>query len=180
MTRGVPAGEAGGFVGYWDQLTPHEGVEPPADFSPLRHDIPPYPAQQIGFLEDAQVLDLGDRSLKVIRTYSHSPDGITLFSEKDGLFFGGDTFYGANFLVTDIGLLADDLRRIEHLPIQWHYASHGLQLITAMQQGRQLATVQRMINGEGEHGQTSFAGFDLPVQSLDGVTVSIAKEVLLY
>ncbi len=180
LTTGVPAGEAGGFVSYWDQLTPHQGVEPPSDFSPLEHGIPPYPEDQIGFLKEAQMLDLGDRTLQVIRTFSHSPDGIALFSKDAGLFFGGDTFYGSNFLVTDIGLLADDLRRIENLPIRWHYASHGAQLITAMQQGRQLAAVQRMISGEGEHGQTSFAGFDLPIQSLDGVSVTVAKELLLY
>ncbi len=180
LTKGVPAGEAGGFTGYWDQLTRHDGVSPPKDFSPLTHAIPPYPENQIAFLEDCQVVDLGDRTLRVIRTFSHSPDGIALFSPEGGLFFGGDTFYGADFLVTDIRLLTEDLRRIEHLPVAWHYASHGTQLITAMQQGQQLATVRRMIAGEGEHGHSSFAGFQMPMQSLDGVTVTIAKEILLY
>ena len=180
LTQGVPAGEAGGFTDYWDQLTTHDGVAPPADFSPLTHAIPPYPGNQIAFLEDGQVLDLGDRTLRVIRTFSHSPDGIALFSPEAGLFFGGDAFYGSDFLVTDIGLLAQDLKRIETLPVAWHYASHGSQLITAMQQGRQLAAVQRMIAGEGSQAHTSFAGFQMPMQTLDGVTVTIARDLLLY
>lgn len=77
-------------------------------------------------------------------------------------------------------LLAADLRRIESLPIRWHYSSHGTQLITAMQQGVQLAAVERMIGGEGVQEETSFAGIPLPRHSADGVTVTIAKEVLLY
>ena len=180
LTRGVPGGEAGGFVSYWSELTPHPGVEPPPAFSPETHGIAPYPKEQIRFLEDEQIIDLGDRRFTVIRTFSHSPDGITLYNEEAGLFFGGDTFYGPDFLVTDAALLADDLRRIEHLPIKWHYGSHGPQLITAMQQGRQLAAVERMLRGQGESGITKFAGFQFPQQSLDGVTITIAKELLLY
>lgn len=180
LTQGVPGGEAGGFVSYWSELTPHPGIEPPSDFSPQTHGIDPYPINQIRFLEDEHDIDLGDRRLTVIRTFSHSPDGIALFNDDAGLFFGGDTFYGPNYLVTDAALLAGDLRRIEHLPIKWHYASHGPQLIAAMQQGRHLAAVERMLGGEGEVDQTTFAGFELPQQSLDGVTVIVAKELLLY
>ncbi|MFK7914377.1 MAG: hypothetical protein AB8B93_10720, partial [Pseudomonadales bacterium] len=134
----------------------------------------------IRFLEEGQIIDLGNRRLKVMRMFSHSPDGLSLFSEAEGLFFGGDTFYGADFLVTDIRLLATDLERIQELDIRWHYSSHGPQLVTAMEQGVQLIAVKRMIAGEGKAGSTTFAGIELPVQALDGVTVIVAKELLLY
>lgn len=180
LELGVPAGEAGGFVAYWDQLRSHEGVSAPADFSPLTHEIPPYPRENIRFLGEGQIVDLGNRSLQVMRMFSHSPDGISLFNQAEGMFFGGDTFYGANFLVTDMRLLATDLERIENLSIKWHYSSHGPQLVTAMEQGQQLATVNRIIAGEGTATSTTFAGAELPVQALDGVTVTIAKGLLLY
>ncbi len=180
LTSGVPGGEEGGFVSYWNQLRDHDGVAPPSDFSPDTHAIPPYPEDQIRFLEDSEEIDLGDRRFAVIRTFSHSPDGIALYGAQEKLFFGGDTFYGPEYLITDINLLAADLKRIETLPIEWHYASHGAQLITAMQQGKHLAAVSRMINGEGETGSTTFAGFEIPMQQLDGVAVLVAPELLLY
>lgn len=184
LKSGVPAGEAGGFVGYWSELTPHDGVSPPASFTPETHAIQPYPLDQVRFLEDEQSINLGDRAFRVIRTYSHSPDGIALYSDNPqsgaAMFFGGDTFYGANYLITDLSLLASDLERILPLEVDWHYASHGAQLITAMQQGKHLAAVQRLLAGEGESSTTTFAGLTLPLQSVDGVSVTIAKELLLY
>lgn len=179
LATGVPAGDASGFVGYWAELTPHEGVTPPNDFAPETHAIQPYLAQ-INFLEDEQSIDLGDRSFTVIRTFSHSPDGIALYDAQQALFFGGDTFYGANYLVTDLALLASDLKRIVPLNIEWHYASHGLQLITAMQQGQHLAAVNRLLAGEGQSKTTTFAGVNLPLQEVDGVSVTIAEALLLY
>lgn len=179
LAKGVPAGAAGGFVTYWGELTPHEGVTAPADFSPETHAIQPYLAQ-VNFLEDEQVINLGNRSFTVIRTFSHSPDGIALYNNEEAMFFGGDAFYGANYLVTDLNLLASDLERINPLRIDWHYASHGSQLITAMQQGQHLAAVNRLIAGEGESKTTTFAGLTLPLQEVDGVTVTIAEALLLY
>ena len=180
LTEGVPAGPEGGFVGYWQQLVKYVGVTAPDDFAPEAHGIKPYPKNQIRFLEDEDVIDLGDRQLRVIRTFGHSPDGIALFDAHNGLFFGGDTFYGSDYLVSDVELLVKDLERIAPFNIQWHYASHGPQLTRAMQQGRHLAVIRRIIAGEGETQTTSFAGFDLPLQSLDGVTVTVAKDLLLY
>lgn len=179
LAKGVPAGEAGGFVTYWAELTPHEGVTAPTDFSPETHAIEPYLAQ-VNFLEDEQVIDLGNRRFTVIRTFSHSPDGIALYDKEEEMFFGGDAFYGSNYLITDLNLLAKDLERINPLQIQWHYASHGSQLITAMQQGQHLAAVNRLIAGEGQSKTTTFAGLTLPLQEVDGVTVTIATALLLY
>jgi glyoxylase-like metal-dependent hydrolase (beta-lactamase superfamily II) len=177
LEAGVPAGS---FTAYWDQLTAHPGVAPPSGFDPATHNIPPYPLGQVQYLVDNQGIDLGDRTLYVVRTFSHSPDGIALHDPVSGLFFGGDAFYGPQYLVTDMSFLAKDLERSRHLFVRWHYASHGAQLITAMQHTSHLAAVNRMIAGEGELTQTTMAGIDLPSRALDGVTVTVARELLLY
>jgi glyoxylase-like metal-dependent hydrolase (beta-lactamase superfamily II) len=149
LTGGVPAGEARGFVGYWDQLTPHPGVTLPAGFSVQSHGIPPYPLEQVRFLDDHERIDLGNRKFEVLRTYSHSPDGVALYDRANEVLFGGDAFYGPSYLVTDTTLLARDQATSQHLAVRWQYTSHGAQLIQAMQHGRHLVAVERIIAGEG-------------------------------
>ncbi len=177
LTLRVPAAD---FVAYWDQLTNHPGTKTPANFDPAKHVIPPYPLEQVRYLNEGDVVELGNRRFSVIRTYSHSPDGIALYDREAELFFGGDTFYGPDYLITDLSLLAKDLQRVAPLPVRWHYASHGLQLIAAMKHGEHLVAVERMLHGEGESESQVFAGVTLPVQRLDGVKVTVAPELLLY
>jgi glyoxylase-like metal-dependent hydrolase (beta-lactamase superfamily II) len=49
------------------------------------------PSRATGTLRDGDRIDLGDRSLTVIHAPGHSPDGICLFDEHDGLLFAGDS-----------------------------------------------------------------------------------------
>jgi glyoxylase-like metal-dependent hydrolase (beta-lactamase superfamily II) len=42
-------------------------------------------------LSDGDHIDLGDRSLTVVHAPGHSPDGICLLEERDGLLFAGDS-----------------------------------------------------------------------------------------
>jgi glyoxylase-like metal-dependent hydrolase (beta-lactamase superfamily II) len=180
LTLGVPGGAEAGFVPYWNQLTPHPGVQPPEDFDPETHAIAPYLRENIHFLADGDMVDLGNRQFRVLQMSSHSPDGLALYDAEHELFFGGDTFYGSDYLIVDLKLLATDLTRTEHLPITWHYASHGPQLIETMQHGKHLAVVRRMLADEGIRGTTQFAGLEMPMIELDGVRVTLAGEVLLY
>lgn len=130
--RKLTQGLAGGFAEYWADLTPHEGVEAPENFDPETFSIPPFPLQGIRYLADGDVVDLGDRQFQVIRTTSHSPDGLALYDATNKVFFGGDTFIVDMFLVRDLGSLEQDLARVSTLQIRWHYSSHGNQLIQAM------------------------------------------------
>ncbi|MEE2776135.1 MAG: MBL fold metallo-hydrolase [Acidobacteriota bacterium] len=180
LTGGLPAGGDGAFVPYWDQLTPHSGIKTPDDFDPQAFSIPPFPRENIRFLADGDIVDLGDRQFKVIHTTAHSPDGLALYDEKSKIFFGGDTFIGASFLIRDLELLASDLERASRLEIQYHYSSHGAQLIEVMMSGRHLAIVRRMIAGERTEGETVFAGATLPLFELDGVQVIEAGDFLTY
>jgi len=180
LTQGIPGGASGGFVEYWDQLTEHHGVHAPSNFDPLTQSIPPFPRENIRFLTDGDVVDLGDRKFQVMHMTSHSPDGLALYDKRNEILFGGDTFYGPDYLVIQLSLLADDLEKTRNLKVKWHYASHGPQLIETMQHGIHLSIVRRMLDGERAENTTNFAGFELPIYSLDGVSVTVAGQLLTY
>jgi glyoxylase-like metal-dependent hydrolase (beta-lactamase superfamily II) len=61
---------------------------PPA-FDPKTYSVEPSTATRL--LDDGDEIDLGGRVLRVLHTPGHSPDSISLFDERNGLLFGGDT-----------------------------------------------------------------------------------------
>ena len=178
LTEGI--GSAGDFVSYWDQLKDHPGVEAPAGFDPTTFRIPPFPLENIRFLADGDIVDLGNRRFRVVHTTSHSPDGLALYDEEHGILFGGDTFIGDEFLIRDLDLLEQDLLIAKDLEVEWHYCSHGPQLIEVMRSGYHLSIIRRMIKGEREEGETTFAGNVFPLYELGGVAVVLAPEFLIY
>ena len=66
------------------------------------------------------------------------------------------------------------------LEIDWHYVSHGAQLIQTMREGWRLSIVRRMLDGEREEGTLPFAGNEFPLYTLEGVQVAVAAEFLTY
>ncbi len=46
-----------------------------------------------GDLADGQVIEVGGTALRVLATPGHSPGGICLYSEADGVVFSGDTLF---------------------------------------------------------------------------------------
>lgn len=176
----LTGGLSEGFTEYWSELTPHEGIEIPENFDPQTFSIPPFPLERIRYLSDGDIVDLGNRQFRVIHSTSHSPDGLALHDETNQLFFGGDTFGGGFYLTRDISLLAQDLERISSLKVRWHYASHGSQLIEAMQEGQRLTIVRRILGGEREEGTLPFAGREFPIYTLDNVQVVLATDFLTY
>lgn len=176
LTNGVSEG----FAGYWSALRVHPGIVTPPEFDPQSFNIPPYPQENIRYLEDGDVIDLGNRALHVVHTTAHSPDGIALYDKDQQIFFGGDTFLGSSYLIRDLATLAQDLARVSSLPIRWHYSSHGPQLIEVMQEGQHLRIVRRMLDGEGNRSTTEFAGFEFPLLTLDNVAITLAGDFLTY
>jgi glyoxylase-like metal-dependent hydrolase (beta-lactamase superfamily II) len=180
LTSGLPAGS---WKDYWAELTPEGSgapIEPPDDFDPETFSIPPFPREGIRFLADGDVVDLGDRRFRVLHTVSHSPDGLALYDEENRIFFGGDTFIGDMFLIRDLALLAQDLERAAALDVEWHYGSHGPQLVEVNRSGHHLQIVRRMIKGEGERGETTFAGSEFPLYTLEDISVIHAGDFLTY
>jgi glyoxylase-like metal-dependent hydrolase (beta-lactamase superfamily II) len=178
LTEGIPSD--GRFVGYWDQLKDHAGVEAPASFDPTTFRIPPFARENIRFLADGDSVDLGNRRFRVIHTTSHSPDGLALYDEENHILFGGDTFIGDEFLIRDLDLLEQDLVIASDLDVEWHYCSHGPQLIEVMRSGYHLTIIRRMIDGERTESETTFVGDTFPIYELDGIAVILAPEFLTY
>jgi glyoxylase-like metal-dependent hydrolase (beta-lactamase superfamily II) len=120
---------------YFDLLTVETLPRPfPADFDPARWSIPP--ARATSALRDGDVLDLGGRSLTVLHTPGHSPDGIALLDERDGLLFAVDQFnigpVYAHFPDSDVAELARSVRTLADL-------GDAVRLIFAHHYGRVIA-----------------------------------------
>lgn len=69
----------------------------PDGFDPSGYRIVPSRADRL--LDEGDLLDLGDRSLRVLHTPGHSPGSICLLDEEEGLLFTGDTVYAGPLYV---------------------------------------------------------------------------------
>jgi glyoxylase-like metal-dependent hydrolase (beta-lactamase superfamily II) len=91
----------------------------PAGFEAAHWSIAPSRASTL--LEDGDVVDLGHRTLRVIHTPGHSPDGISLLDERSGLLFTGDAvqyrggYVGAHWEDSDPVRLASSVERLSAL-----------------------------------------------------------------
>ena len=72
---------------------PPPGIEPGAAWKIV---VPP-----TATLDDGDVLDLGDRQLRVLHTPGHAPDHICLLDERNGILFAHDQAYYGPHLVYD-------------------------------------------------------------------------------
>jgi glyoxylase-like metal-dependent hydrolase (beta-lactamase superfamily II) len=63
----------------------------PAGFDSATYRVRPW--HVTGIVRDGSRIDLGGRSLEVLRIPGHAPDAIALRDEAHGLLFTGDTFY---------------------------------------------------------------------------------------
>jgi glyoxylase-like metal-dependent hydrolase (beta-lactamase superfamily II) len=117
----------------WFLIGPDEAVRPwPAGrIAELGWRIdPPAPTR---LLSDGDVVDLGDRTLRVIHTPGHAPEHICLVDERAGILFAQDQVYYGPHLVyeqgTDVPAFARSARRLaDELTgqIRVVYAAHSL------------------------------------------------------
>ncbi|MBD3172906.1 MBL fold metallo-hydrolase [Candidatus Bathyarchaeota archaeon] len=63
----------------------------PEEFDPDNYVVPGFKVTR--WLEDGEILDLGNRTLEVMNTPGHTPDSICLLDKEDRLLFTGDMFY---------------------------------------------------------------------------------------
>jgi glyoxylase-like metal-dependent hydrolase (beta-lactamase superfamily II) len=86
----------------------------PAGFDTATYRVRPW--RVTGFVHDGSRIDLGGRSLEVLRVPGHAADAIALRDEAHGLLFTGDTFYEGPIYVFGSGAdFASYARSVERL-----------------------------------------------------------------
>jgi hydroxyacylglutathione hydrolase len=82
-------------------------------------------------LNDGDVVKFGNLKLQVIHTPGHTPGGISLYCESDGVVFTGDTLFAGSIGRTDLPLssfseIKESLSKLVELPDSTIvYAGHG-------------------------------------------------------
>jgi glyoxylase-like metal-dependent hydrolase (beta-lactamase superfamily II) len=67
--------------------------DPPAGVDLATFHTRPWTASR--YVEDGEILDLGDRRLEILHVPGHTPDATALLDADNGLLFTGDSFYDA-------------------------------------------------------------------------------------
>ena len=86
------------------------------------------PAPLTDFLDDGDVIDLGDRHFNILHLPGHSPGSIALLEPRTGTLFSGDTIYDGALYDTayhsDKTQYQESLRRLKSLPLNVVHGGH--------------------------------------------------------
>jgi glyoxylase-like metal-dependent hydrolase (beta-lactamase superfamily II) len=127
---GLPGVEtfASEFRGWPDVVSP-----PPAGWAIADWHLRPAPLTAT--LVEGDRIDLGDRSFTVLHLPGHSPGGIGLLDEVDGLFLSGDAIYDDDILDDLPGSSVPDyvatMERLRHLDCRLIIGGHGPEMSRA-------------------------------------------------
>lgn len=107
---------------------PHVVSTPPAPgWTIADWHLPPAPLTAT--LAEGDRIDLGDRHFTVLHLPGHSPGGIALLDETDGLFLSGDAIYDDDILDDLPGACIPDyvltMERLRHLDCRLVVGGHG-------------------------------------------------------
>lgn len=101
-------------------------ARPAVDFDPVAFRIAPVAPTH--FVEEGDLIDLGDRHLQVLHLPGHSPGSIGLWDEAAGVFFSGDVVYDGELLDALPGSSVEEyvrtMRRLLDLPATVVYPGH--------------------------------------------------------
>jgi glyoxylase-like metal-dependent hydrolase (beta-lactamase superfamily II) len=93
------------------------------------------PAPLTGTLAEGDRIDLGDRQFTVLHLPGHSPGGIGLMDEGDGLLLSGDAIYDDDILDDLPGASIPDyvktMERLRHLDCRLVIGGHGPEMTRA-------------------------------------------------
>ena len=99
---------------------------PEAGYDPATYGLRPAPLT--GFLDEGGVVDLGDRSFRVLHLPGHSPGSIGLYEERTGILLSGDAIYDGelidDYYHSDAEAYRATLRRLRDLPVSIVHAGH--------------------------------------------------------
>jgi len=112
-------------------------------------------------LKDNDVIDLGERSIRILHTPGHSPGHMSFFEKERGYLFTGDLVYKdtlfAYYPSTDPELYLTSLKKIAALPVERVFPAHHTldihpEILTRMRD----AFEQLKIEGKLHHGSGTF------------------------
>ena len=102
------------------EALPYEG------FDVARYEIKPAPAT--GFVDEGDIIDLGDRHFSVLHLPGHSPGSVALWEASSGLLFTGDVIYDGelyDFLHhSSVPDYLESMARLRELPVETVHAGH--------------------------------------------------------
>jgi glyoxylase-like metal-dependent hydrolase (beta-lactamase superfamily II) len=81
-------------------------------------------AEPSTFVEEGDVIDLGDRALQVLHVPGHTPGSVALWEAERGLLFTGDMLYDGAMDFDDAPSAATSLRRLHALPARRVHGGH--------------------------------------------------------
>jgi glyoxylase-like metal-dependent hydrolase (beta-lactamase superfamily II) len=97
---------------------PHRGFDVAAWTTP--------PTEATGFVDEGDVIDLGDRSFVVLHTPGHTAGSICLLDDANGTIFSGDAIYvDARLGWEDPEAFATSLIRLRDLDVRVVHSGHG-------------------------------------------------------
>jgi glyoxylase-like metal-dependent hydrolase (beta-lactamase superfamily II) len=87
------------------------------------------PVTPTRIVDEGDVFDLGDRTLKVLHLPGHTPGEIGLWEEESGTLFSGDCVYESGVLLdempeSNIGDYVTSMRRLLDLPVRIVHGGH--------------------------------------------------------
>jgi len=99
---------------------------PYADFDPARYNVRAAPPTRL--IDDGDVIDLGDRTFRVLHFPGHSPGGVGLFEDATGLFFSGDQIYDGHLFPDTYERAGEEyiesMERLKELPVTTCHGGH--------------------------------------------------------
>ncbi|NKB62686.1 MAG: MBL fold metallo-hydrolase [Gammaproteobacteria bacterium] len=86
------------------------------------------PAPLTGYLDDGDIIDLGDRILHVLHLPGHSPGSIALYDPAEKTLFSGDIIYDGGLIDdayhSSTEIYEESLRRLRELPVSVVHGGH--------------------------------------------------------
>ena len=113
------------YRGEWTKIEIVNPKEHP-DFSTRTFSIKPAPLT--GYLDEGDILDLGNRAFNILHLPGHSPGSIGLYDLKSKILFSGDAVYNGELLDThphsDKAIYIKTLTRIKNFGVEVFHAGH--------------------------------------------------------
>lgn len=102
-------------------------ARPHATYDPAGYRLRGTPISR--YLDDGDILDLGDRQLTVLHLPGHSPGSIGLYEPATGTLFSGDVVYDDELLDdihgADLAQYVQTMTRLRDLPVTVCHPGHG-------------------------------------------------------